>query len=367
MFKLHKANFKAWTFAISALFMFGVGMFLFCYGLSYSNQPSGNVKATDITATMKFENVYGMAGVNQLGLSLSGTIINGNKSLGVKTETKEFSLSHSDEVKDYVYIFDANWAAFYKHLRFAKVGETAYNNSGSFITKGGFISVVDNRNTVNHTDSFANIEDNYSYVSDGGGAYDNTVYTINIYHEISYAIGFNGGSFNPPDNLNSQDLALANEINASISSGALNGALKYATYQEAFNYDRETLSKILSWFTRNGYTLKGVYDSEGSGAQQIIAPDGSTTLTRQNAAPKRLYFQWEANKYTVTFDANGGSVDVSSKEVTFDQPFGALPTPTRPGYVFVGWSREPSGGRFISSSTTVSKYTDQTLYAQWTQ
>ena len=43
-------------------------------------------------------------------------------------------------------------------------------------------------------------------------------------------------------------------------------------------------------------------------------------------------------KYIVTFDPNGGSVDVTSKEVTYGDPYGELPTPTREGYTFKGWN-----------------------------
>ena len=42
--------------------------------------------------------------------------------------------------------------------------------------------------------------------------------------------------------------------------------------------------------------------------------------------------------YTVTFDANGGSVDIDSKEVIENSIYGTLPTPTRSGYTFMGWN-----------------------------
>ena len=42
--------------------------------------------------------------------------------------------------------------------------------------------------------------------------------------------------------------------------------------------------------------------------------------------------------YTVTFDANGGSVDIDSKEVIENSVYGKLPTPTRTGYTFMGWN-----------------------------
>lgn len=40
---------------------------------------------------------------------------------------------------------------------------------------------------------------------------------------------------------------------------------------------------------------------------------------------------------TVTFDPEGGSVDTTSKQVTFNSTYGELPTPTREGYTFKGW------------------------------
>ena len=43
------------------------------------------------------------------------------------------------------------------------------------------------------------------------------------------------------------------------------------------------------------------------------------------------------NEYTISFDANGGSVSPSSKKVKKGEKYGNLPTPTRDGYRFIGW------------------------------
>ena len=40
---------------------------------------------------------------------------------------------------------------------------------------------------------------------------------------------------------------------------------------------------------------------------------------------------------TVTFDPEGGSVTETSRQVRLNSTYGALPTPTRDGYTFVGW------------------------------
>ena len=68
---------------------------------------------------------------------------------------------------------------------------------------------------------------------------------------------------------------------------------------------------------------------------------------------------------TVTFDANGGSVSQTSKEVTYGTNYGTLPTPTKSGATFLGWSSLPNGYRsveFIQSSGT--QYIDTGYY--WT-
>ena len=41
---------------------------------------------------------------------------------------------------------------------------------------------------------------------------------------------------------------------------------------------------------------------------------------------------------TVTFDANGGTVNIHSKTVKLGDTYGELPTPTREGYTFKGWN-----------------------------
>ena len=46
----------------------------------------------------------------------------------------------------------------------------------------------------------------------------------------------------------------------------------------------------------------------------------------------------ESKKHTVTFNANGGSANITSKVVREGEEYGELPTPTREGYTFKGWN-----------------------------
>jgi uncharacterized repeat protein (TIGR02543 family) len=69
--------------------------------------------------------------------------------------------------------------------------------------------------------------------------------------------------------------------------------------------------------------------------------------------------------YTVTFNANGGSVSPATRTVTSGAAVGTLPAPTRSGYTFAGWFTAASGGTQISASTKVTA--NVTYYAHWTQ
>lgn len=69
--------------------------------------------------------------------------------------------------------------------------------------------------------------------------------------------------------------------------------------------------------------------------------------------------------YTVTFNANGGSVSPSSKTVAAGQMIGTLPTPTRSGYTFLGWATSLGSGSMIVSADNYFVNGSETLYAYW--
>lgn len=111
--------------------------------------------------------------------------------------------------------------------------------------------------------------------------------------------------------------------------------------------------------TRNGYTFNGWWTSATGGSRVY------STTTVKTAQNHYIYAQWIANTYTVTFDPNGGTVSPTSKTVTYGSEYGSLPTPEREGFSFTGWITE--GGISINDNTTVSIYSDHTLYAGWSE
>ena len=67
--------------------------------------------------------------------------------------------------------------------------------------------------------------------------------------------------------------------------------------------------------------------------------------------------------FTITFNANGGQVDVESAKTGTDGTLESLPTPTRSGYTFKGWFTAESGGTEVTTETEFNA--DKIIYAQW--
>lgn len=111
--------------------------------------------------------------------------------------------------------------------------------------------------------------------------------------------------------------------------------------------------------SRSGYTFNGWYSAK-TGGVKVTSSTKVTTLSAHT-----LYARWTPNSYTISFNANGGSISTISKKVTYDSTYGTLPTPTRRGYAFDGWYTSESGGTRITSSTKVADAYNQTLYAHW--
>ncbi|MBR1497450.1 MAG: InlB B-repeat-containing protein, partial [Oscillospiraceae bacterium] len=72
-----------------------------------------------------------------------------------------------------------------------------------------------------------------------------------------------------------------------------------------------------------------------------------------------------AAAFFVSFHPNGGEVAAAGKSVTNGNPYGALPVPTREGYVFEGWYTAAGGGELVTAGTIFTLRADQTLYARW--
>lgn len=108
--------------------------------------------------------------------------------------------------------------------------------------------------------------------------------------------------------------------------------------------------------TKTGYTFAGWYENPGFGGSPVTdVPTGSIVgLT--------FYAKWTPNAYTVTFDANGGSVSQTSA-VTVAGKLTSLPTPAYDGYDFLGWFTDKEGGDKVTTDTVFTA--DSVIYAHW--
>ena len=143
-------------------------------------------------------------------------------------------------------------------------------------------------------------------------------------------------------------------ISFDANGGSVDTASKTVTYYS-------TYGNLPTPAARTGYTFDGWYTAKDGGTQVT-----SNTIVATSAG-STLYAHWTANKYTVTFDENGGDTpSKASQSVTYDSTYGTLATVTRTGYTFDGWYTAASGGAKVTSTTKVSTAGNHTLYAHWT-
>ena len=141
---------------------------------------------------------------------------------------------------------------------------------------------------------------------------------------------------------------------------------------EALDYQRVTYDKDFvlreNTFTRTGYSAAGWNTAlDGTG---ITYASGQTVQNLTTASAISLFAKWKANKYTVVFDANGGTGTMVDQTMTYNASAALRAnTYTRAGYTFMGWNTTPDGsGTAYTNGRTVKNLATQgtvTLYAQW--
>ena len=140
-------------------------------------------------------------------------------------------------------------------------------------------------------------------------------------------------------------------------SGGTNPASRTVTYNSTYG--------TLPAPTRRGYTFGGWYTTSSFTTQ--VKSSTKVTTTRDHT----LYAKWTANTYTVTLDANGGTVTPATLSVVYDGKYGdgyndSLPSAKRDGYTFTGWYTAKIGGLKVEPFHLISKAYDHTIYACWT-
>lgn len=108
------------------------------------------------------------------------------------------------------------------------------------------------------------------------------------------------------------------------------------------------------------YAFAGWFDTSASSGGTKL------TTTTKVTSNKTWYARWTSTykNYTVTWDGNGGTPSKSSSSFHYNDALGTLPTATRTGYTFKGWSTSNTGTVNVSTTTKVTA--NVTYYAVWT-
>ena len=195
------------------------------------------------------------------------------------------------------------------------------------------ISSFNRKLTIGTTYEIKNIKINSGYVLETDsnslkGTVSNTT-TINLsFSTISYTISY------------------------TLNGGSITGENK--------TYTVETDSFTLPTPTKNGYTFTGWTGTGVSSATKTV------TVSKGSTGNKSYTANWTPTNYSISYSLNGGSIIGQKTSYNIETDSFTLPTPTRNGYTFTGWT-----GTGLSSATktvTISKGNtgDKSYTANWT-
>ena len=97
--------------------------------------------------------------------------------------------------------------------------------------------------------------------------------------------------------------------------------------------------------SKTGYTFKGYYTStNGSGTNYVNSSGTFINNAYKTTGNKTLYASWQANTYTITYNANGGAGSMGNTVVNYGTNTTIRNnTFTKTGYTFAGWTTRTDG------------------------
>ncbi len=206
-----------------------------------------------------------------------------------------------------------------KYVRLAKASRTGYTFTGWYTKKVGGEKIA--------VSSKVNIKKNH------------TLYAHWTGNKYTVSFNANGGQFIKQKYTN----YLGDIVENYMSKNVVQVGAKYAK-----------LAKV----KRAGYSFAGWYTGKTGG--QKISVSSTVDITTVHT----LYARWTANKYSVSFDSNGG-YKVAGRSVIYNGKYGPLPTPKRPGCVFLGWYNKK--GNRIYDGSIYSIVGNTMLTARWSE
>ena len=172
--------------------------------------------------------------------------------------------------------------------------------------------------------------------------------TAGLYDMVTKVFYINSGSGtfeygNPTSTVG--EIINENTIVTKTEDHTLNAQWQINTYLITLNYGDERTPEYLTVTygetfknlpeaKRDGYVFQGWYDAETGG--NLFPPERIVDIT----SDMNLYAHWEPMHYTVTLDANGGTVSPATMSVVYGEKYGDIPEPVLSGYKLKTWKTD---------------------------
>lgn len=166
-----------------------------------------------------------------------------------------------------------------------------------------------------------------------------------------------GNSYIPGDAVSSDVITLTAKwepLKYSVTLDVKGGVINKNNITE-YIYGEGVVLPSASDMTKEGYSFGGWYTSSDFSDSPV------TNIDATDRGNKTYYAKWNINQYTISFDTSGGSV-VSPITQDFGSTVVKPLDPTKEGYTFTGWEPEipdtiPSSNITIKAKWSVNKYT----------
>ena len=245
-----------------------------------------------------------------------------------------------------------------------------------------------------------------SYMPGSSYSSDSNITLFAIWNAVTYTINYNanGGTGAPASQTKEHGKNITLSSTKPTKAGymflgwAESSSATSATYQPGASFSKDGNTTLYAAWKIQTYTIK--YDANGgTGAPASQTKEHGKEITLSTTVPtkagytflgwaesstatdatykagasitdnkdKTLYAVWSAIKYTITYNANGGTGAPASTEKTHGQTLTLSSTkPTKTGYTFLGWAESSTAtSATYQAGGSFSKDANTTLYAVW--
>ena len=325
--------------------------------------------------------VYGIGGllIAAENFTMEGGKIHGNIGGGVSLLSGTYTMIGGEIYgnSDFYGVYTINWGTF--NMTGGKISGGAYLDYNSIITDEGIIDEIkcnDNTAKITFNSNEINSKITSQYICKG----EDTKLTPNQFTNVgkkfvewnTFADG-SGDSYSDEAQINrDSDLTLyaqwidpdveSYNVTFKVENGAWSdGSKDDITVPLSRNQNEDKLLRL----SESDIPSVGSNSEPGFKAGSWDVEPTTGKVINENATYTYTYASDpDAVKYTITLDANGGTVNETSAETGYDHKLTSLPSPEeREGYGFVGWFSSAEAGTEITTDTVFDS--NDTIYALW--